>query len=1323
MNILFVNYGNFTTNSLNHIGAFANALTQAGHACVVAVPSGRETLASIPSPLFQPALFEEALRQPHLFPDGREANVIHAWTPRENVRKFVVAYQQASSAPARLVIHLEDNEEELLEAYTHQTFEDLRAESPAELRSRLPDTLAHPHRLENLLRLADAVTVIMDALREMVPEGPPVHRLFPGVDLSFYRPMAPENSLREELGLGDDERVITYTGSTSFANEGEMRELYLAVALLNEHGFPTRLIRTGFSSPQFRASLPESAAGHAIDLGVVPKKRLPALLAMADVLVQPGRRGRYNDCRLPSKIPEFLASGRPVIVPATNAGLLLRDGVDALLLHEGTPEEIAAACERVFKDSELAEKLGDNGRAFASRHFDLATNANALAGLYSDIVAAPPRSDWTRASTAGAGDLSLILEQTIGAPPRDSKITPNLLAQIRTLEYEAAHPPKPEKAEEETRRQLDLTVQHASNLEALVERSGRDLRKTQQHAKTLESQIQKLQRELKRAHQHAETLDALLESTRELASSLETALRMREDKIRRMQESFSWKLTAPLRAFRRLFTGARRPARAASSSSSGDSRRNSTISTDARAISPTAAAVDYEIDEPGAWIDLEATKVTIRGWLLRHDGEAVSEIQLRCGGDVFRARLNGPRADVKAAFPDHPHAAHSGFVIKATLPKPGGRLVLEQRDASGSWESFFSTPFTLTPDATDNPGDPYRAWMRANEDHSAKALEKQREAAAAWKDAPLISIILPVYNTSERWLRRAVESVVEQTYPRWELCIADDASTASHVRPTLEALAAKDSRIKIVFRPENGHISAASNSALELAAGGWIALLDHDDELAPDALFEVASALIQNLDTDLVYSDEDKIGGDGARSSPYFKPEFLPDLFTGQNFISHLAVYRASLVRKIGGFRAGYEGSQDWDLALRFVESTTPERIRHIPKILYHWRAIPGSTALLLSEKSYPAEAAQKALAGHLERTGQKASLVPVEGGHWRIRHQLPSPAPLVSLIIPTRNGLPFLRQCVESILAKTTYRNFEILIVDNASDDPATLEWLRSVSREALNTTSQTSADSGGIGSVRSADPALAGELVPPRHAQAAERPCLAPGTPAVRVLRDERPFNYSALNNEAVAQARGEFVALINNDLEVITPGWLEEMVAQAARPGVGCVGAMLYYPDDTIQHAGVILGVGGVAGHAFKRFPRGSEGVFNRARLVQNYSAVTAACLVVRKSIYQEAGGLGENELAVAFNDVDFCLKVRRAGYRNVWTPFAELYHHESASRGLEDTPEKHDRFRREIEVMKERWGELLPADPAYNPNLTLEREDFSIEPGHSNDRPIR
>lgn len=529
---------------------------------------------------------------------------------------------------------------------------------------------------------------------------------------------------------------------------------------------------------------------------------------------------------------------------------------------------------------------------------------------------------------------------------------------------------------------------------------------------------------------------------------------------------------------------------------------------------------------------------------------------------------------------------------------------------------------------------------------------------------PLISVVMPTYNPNTSWLVEAIESVRQQIYPHWELCIADDCSTNPAIRPILERYQREDSRIKVVFRPENGHISAASNSAIKVASGEWIALLDHDDLLSEQALFWVIEAINQTPDVRVIYSDEDKIDADGVRFGAYFKTDWNRPLFYSQNMISHLGVYHTALVREVGGFEVGMEGSQDYDLALRCVERIADHQIHHIARVLYHWRVHNDSTAMSGDAKPYAQMAGERALQAHFVRRGIKATVERVKDSY-RVRYALPEQPPLVSLIIPTRNGLDLLRTCVQSILALTTYRNYEILIVDNGSDDPATLDWLVGVQRDQR-----------------------------------------------VRVLRDDRPFNYSALNNNAARHARGELLGLINNDLEVITPDWLDEMVSHALQPDIGAVGARLWYPDNTLQHAGVIVGLGGVAGHGHVHMARHHDGYFGRASLLSAFSAVTAACLVIRKSIFEEVGGLNEVDLEVAFNDVDFCLRVRELGYTNMLTPYAELYHYESASRGQDDTPEKSARFNREVSYMQQRWAHVLPNDPAYSPNLTLLYEDFSL-----------
>ncbi len=558
----------------------------------------------------------------------------------------------------------------------------------------------------------------------------------------------------------------------------------------------------------------------------------------------------------------------------------------------------------------------------------------------------------------------------------------------------------------------------------------------------------------------------------------------------------------------------------------------------------------------------------------------------------------------------------------------------------------------------------YTEWIRRYDTLTDETRTIMCARINSFSRKPLISVVMPTYNPKPEWLVEAIESVRKQIYPHWELCIADDASTDNSIRLILERYAKEDSRIKVAFRKQNGHISAASNSALELVTGEWVALLDHDDLFAEHALFWVVDAIQNNPDVRLIYSDEDKIDEVGKRFDPYFKCDWNVDLFYSHNLISHLGVYRTDLLSSIGEFREGLEGAQDYDLALRCVECIEAKQIHHIPRVLYHWRMHAESTAQSVDAKPYAMLAGERALNEHFQREKINAQAEFVGYGY-RLCYALPLSPPMVSLIIPTRNGLQLIRQCIESILKKTTYPNYEILIIDNGSDDPVTLQYLDKLKAE--------------------------------------ER---------VRVVRDDRLFNYSALNNAAVKLAQGEVLGLLNNDLEIISPKWLSEMVSFALQPRVGAVGARLWYSNERLQHGGIILGVGGVAGHSHKHLPRGSYGCFNRANLIQGFSAVTGACLVIRKTIYEEVMGLNEADLQVAFNDVDFCLRVRAAGYRNVWTPYAELYHHESATRGFEDSAEKQARFAKEVHYMQQEWGDRLLNDPAYSPNLTLDHEDFSL-----------
>lgn len=1248
MNILFVNYGDFTTNSLNHIGGFAGWLTRRGHSCLVAVPHGLDTLPPRPAPPFAAATYAQVLAGTAAFPDGRPADVLHAWTPREGVRKFILAHQRRAPA-TRVVVHLEDNEEHLTAAFAQRAVAELAALTDDELAALLPDGVSHPRRYRQLLAVADAVTVIVPSLRDFVPAGVPAQPLPPGVDFTLYAPGAADPALRHALGIARHERIVAYTGSTTFANAPAMRALLRAVRLLNDRGASVRLLRTGFHPAEFFRDCDFDWARFTTDTGFLPKERLPAILALADVLVQPGQPDAFDNYRLPSKLPEFLASGRPVIAPAANIGLALRDGEEALLLARGDAEEIAAKIAQVFADPALAARLSTAAVGFARSHFAPDAVGAGLLAHYEQTVRAPARLDWRQ---LGAEDTESVLLPQLAA---SAALT---VAAVRAAETAARRGLGQElraKLEADVARlesQRALTQQHVANLEqtlAEVRASFAELKtKSSQRIAELEGIIAAMHRQIYNFQAELVRVTAELHGEK---SRLAAVVAERERKIRHLQESFSWRATAPLRALRRRFLDPRRPAVAAPPPPPAGEPE------------PAGARAKFHVDEPLFW-HVPAGPLLIRGWCLLPDGRTAAEIRAVIGERVSRGRTGLRREDV-ATVHGAEVAARCGFALEAIVEPglfPVRVEVRAQPDAP--WVELFTRELTVFAPARPPEIESYQKWLHLYEAVTPSALRALRAEVAGLSAPPLISVVMPVYNTPEIWLRRAVASVQAQVYDHWELVIADDASTAPHVRPVLQELAAAEPRLRVVYRERNGHISAASNSALEAARGDFCALLDHDDELSPRALARVALEIARRPQAHFFYTDEDKIDERGERFDPYLKPDFLPDLLLGQNCLSHLSVIRTAKIREVGGFRVGLEGSQDWDLALRLVRTMQPAEVVHIPEVLYHWRAIAGSTARAVGEKNYTVTAAERALRDHFAALGVAVELKAVPGDHWRIVRAVPSPAPLVSLLIPTRDRLALTRTCVESILAKTSYPNFEIVIVDNESVEPATLEWFAAVSA---------------------------------RDAR-------------VRVLRYAAPFNYSAINNFAVAHARGEIVGLLNNDLEAIHADWLDEMVAQAVRPEIGCVGAKLLYPDGTLQHAGIILGLGGVANHAFYRHPGHTDGYKNRARLAQNYSAVTGACLLVRKALYEQVGGLNERDLAIAFNDVDFCLKVRAAGYLNLWTPFAELYHHESASRGTEDTPEKQARFAREVAYMQRAWGAELGSDPAYNPNFSLEIEGF-------------
>ena len=557
----------------------------------------------------------------------------------------------------------------------------------------------------------------------------------------------------------------------------------------------------------------------------------------------------------------------------------------------------------------------------------------------------------------------------------------------------------------------------------------------------------------------------------------------------------------------------------------------------------------------------------------------------------------------------------------------------------------------------------YGDWIKNIESQFRINSDLAEEIIRGLPNKPLISILMPCYETPPEYLRSALASIQNQLYPNWELCLVDDASPSNGILPTLESFKARDSRIRVVRREQNGHISAASNTALTMAQGEWVVLMDHDDLLNEAALLEIVIEINNHPTAQIIYTDEDNINEKGDRYNPFFKPDFDPDLLLGQNYVNHLTAYRRDLMTAIGGFRIGLEGSQDHDLILRASAFCGPQAVRHIPSILYHWRQQTSRASFSESSLEKCLLASRQAVMDHLNGKGIEASVSPAPlAVHYnRVKFPVPTCPPKVSIIIPTRDRADLLAACTTGLLHRTNYQNFEILVADNGSVEEPTKTLFSKLSR-----------------------------------------------LPNVKILNLPGPFNYSHLNNQAALQASGDIVLLLNNDIDVIEPDWLTEMVSLTIRPGIGAVGPKLFYQNNSIQHAGVVLGMGwpgGIAGHYALGAPRNDHGPFGSLALLRSVSAVTGACLAVRRELYHAVGGLDEENLAIAFNDVDFCLRLREHGYRNIWTPFAELYHFESVSRGDDLTGQKFIRFQKESAFMRQRWGNYLDEDPYWNPHLSL------------------
>ena len=681
--------------------------------------------------------------------------------------------------------------------------------------------------------------------------------------------------------------------------------------------------------------------------------------------------------------------------------------------------------------------------------------------------------------------------------------------------------------------------------------------------------------------------------------------------------------------------------------------------------------VEYHLDRVEILYD---TMLEIQGWVVDQRGSVEVTVHQE-DASLLDCRISrGRRPDVveRRNLDEEYKTQEIGFRISAALPEiKGGEIILhvcgdsvtktytidiEELRKQNKPKGFLSRLFGKESVAEGG----YEAWL-ARHKVDKRTLRRQKHAAFAQK--PLISIVIPLYCTPLPYLKELLESVRRQSYENWQLCLAD-GSPDDKAKEFIEKHYGREKRIVYRKLEENGGISVNTNEAVALAAGEYLMLCDHDDTLEPDALYEIVKA-INDTGADVLYTDEDKVSMDGRH---YFDPNFKPDFnlfrLRENNYICHIFVVKKSLTDETGLLRSEFDGAQDFDFILRCCEKA--QKITHIPKVLYHWRCHMDSTAADPSSKAYAYEAGRKAVREHYQRLGIDAKVEMTERPGWYRSHVKVQGNPLISVIIPNKDHTDDLELCLFSMTRKSTYRNYEILIVENNSEKEETFEYYRKL---------------------------------PDRY-------------PKARVLTWEKEFNYSAINNFAAREAKGEYLLFLNNDVEILTPDWMEEMLQNCQQENVAAVGAKLYYPDDTIQHAGVVLGLGGIAGHIMCRASKEDPGYFGRMISVQEISAVTAACMMVKKSDFDAVGGLDET-FQVAFNDIDLCMKFRAAGKKIIFTPYAELYHYESKSRGLEDTPEKQFRFDKEVKRFQEKWAQQLEmGDPYYSPNLSVTEGDCSL-----------
>ncbi len=1098
------------------------SLYDRGHNIAVAMPNNAKAI----SPKYKSFTFQKIFKNNlKIFRNNNTADILHVISPRSVNINFLSKYLKIKPTP--FLVFLEDNETYITKNIINKFVGKEYLMSDNDYINILGGQLTKKSAYISTLLLADKIVTINETIQNDFPIKLNFENILPGIDLEFFsNKVNPSDNFLKKYQLDlKKNKYITFPGGINYFTLKPAIELIKGVNLYNrKNNQNIQLIFSGPDGPE-REKINDFVKKNNIQnfryIGFIDRKNMPNFLSISEILIQPGKQNDFEELRFPGKIAEYLAMGKPVILPNTSIARKINLKVKSEILLNGNSTEIAEKLRLLLSDNHRLKQISMSSRKYAELNFDIRSTVKKYELIYFKIRKNTKKFNILRDISFNNIEVSAIKILLENYKNKNKELLLNLISKIN---------------KDRTEKDINYFLVRNKN-EKLIH---------------LEESFDRL----------AIKYNKQVENSRNEIEKLQKEIQVRDNQIHGLLTSKSWKITKPIRIIYQLL----------------------------KLIRSCFVLIKF--------LNTRNIKKIIQ--YLPRDKKLSNTIKTI---NHYAEQLNNKKI----------------FVNR------------------------------------------YNEWIQREEDFNLNDVKVIRNKLQSIKLKTKFSICMPVFNPNPIYLKEAIDSVINQIYQNWELCIADDASTNPEIRKILKYYESQYRNIKVIYRKENGHISKASNSAIRVCTGDYIGFLDHDDKLSPHALLWVAAETKNNPRAQIIYSDEDKINEAGNHDGPYFKPNFSPELFYSHNLITHFAIYKKNIIKKIKGFRSKFDGAQDYDLALRALSECGEKNISHIPKILYHWRQHSDSTALDSNAKPYAMLAGEKALNEYFN-SNKIPYKVKYIGSAYKLLGKLPKSNPKISIIIPS-NNLDNLKICINSIIKKSTYKNYEIVVIANNKLNV----------KDVIN---------------------------------------IFPNLINLKVLNYKGEFNYSKLNNFGAKKSKGKYLLFLNDDTEVISSDWLEVLLGFASIREVGAVGLKLIYKNNTVQHGGIVLGINNWAGHAFRGFPKDSPGSNHRLSLVSNFSAVTAACLMISKVKFDLVRGFNEKELKVACNDVDFCLSLMNKGYRNVYCGHTSIYHYESISRGYEDTQEKKKRFDHESSYVINKWRDLFKNDPHYNPNLTDKTENFDL-----------